>query len=315
MSDTDTGTIEVDAADGIYHAPEGPERGPRSAECPPGSAEREPVPARPLLQALRRGQGLAGLILIAVIAVAGLLAPLLAKYGPLEQLPNANLLGASGVHWLGTDQLNRDVFSRVLYGVRVDLLIAFTAVPLGALLGSLIGLAASVNAVADVLAQRLFDLVLAFPALIFAIALTAVTGPGAHAVIIVIVAAEIPVFGRQIRTAVLAVREQPYVEAAEVIGAGTWWTLRKHILPQVIEPLSVQLSLSLSLAVFVESAMSFIGIGVRPPDPSLGSIVAESTRNLDVNPAMAIGPLLVVSALTLGFLLIAQALGRARRTL
>ncbi|WP_433562684.1 ABC transporter permease [Nocardia sp. CA-151230] len=277
------------------------------------SPGREPNPERPLLRALTRGQGLAGVLLIAVIAVAALAAGLLTKYDPLEQIPGANLLGPSGDHWLGTDELNRDVFTRTLYGIRVDLIIAFLAVPAGAVLGSIIGLAATVNPVADVLAQRVFDLILAFPALIFAIALTAVTGPGAHSVVIVIIAAELPIFGRQIRTAVLAVREQPYVEAAAVIGASTGWTLRKHVLPNVIEPLAVQLALSLSLAVFVDSAMSFIGIGVRPPDPSLGSIIAESTRNLDANPAMAVGPLLVVSALTLGFLLIAQALGRARR--
>ncbi|QLY32988.1 ABC transporter permease [Nocardia huaxiensis] len=275
--------------------------------------EREPNPENPLWRALRRGQGSAGLVLIVIIAGSGLAAGVLAKYDPLTQIPGANLLGASGEHWLGTDNLNRDLFSRVLYGIRSSLLIAFVAVPLGAVIGSLAGLLASVNTVTDVITQRLFDLILAFPTLIFAIALAAVTGPGAHAVIIVIVAAEIPIFGRQIRTAILAVREQAFVEAAEVIGAGTWWTLRKHVLPNVIEPLTVQLSLSLSLAVFVEAAMSFIGIGVRPPDPSLGSIIADSIADLDANPAFAVGPLLVVSGLTLGFLLIAQALGRARR--
>ncbi|WP_428847665.1 ABC transporter permease [Nocardia tengchongensis] len=279
------------------------------------SPVRESNPRRSGLRALAHGQGLAGLLLIAVITLAALAAGVLTNYGPLEQIPGANLLGPSGEHWLGTDHLNRDVFTRMLYGIRVDLLIAFLAVPAGAALGSVVGLAATVNPVADVVAQRVFDLILAFPALIFAIALTAVTGPGAHAVAIVIIAAEIPIFGRQIRTAVLAVREQPFVEAATVIGASTGWTLRKHVLPNVIEPLGVQFALSLSLAVFVDSAMSFIGIGVRPPDPSLGSIIAESTRNLDANPAMAVGPLLVVSALTLGFLLIAQALGRARRAI
>ncbi|UGT38487.1 ABC transporter permease [Nocardia yamanashiensis] len=265
------------------------------------------------LRALTRGQGLAGVLLVGIIALAGLFAGLLTKYGPLEQIPGANLLGPSGEHWLGTDNVNRDILSRVLYGIRINLLIGLVAVPLGAAVGALTGLLASVNAVADVITQRIFDLILAFPALIFAIALSAVTGPGAHAVVIVIVAAEIPIFGRQIRTAILAVREQPFVEAAEVIGASTWWTLRKHVLPNVIEPLSVQLALSMSLAVFVEAAMSFIGIGVRPPDPSLGSLIAGSIDNLDANPAYAVGPLLVVSGLTLGFLLIAQALGRARR--
>jgi peptide/nickel transport system permease protein len=116
-----------------------------------------------------------------------------------------------------------------------------------------------------------------------------------------------------LRSTALRVREMPYVEAAAVIGAGRWWILRRHVLPNSAEPLGVQLALSMSLAVFVESAMSFIGIGVRPPEPSLGSIIADSVANLDVNPAMALGPLTVVVALVLGFLLIAQALGAHRR--
>ncbi|MBF6174698.1 ABC transporter permease [Nocardia blacklockiae] len=263
--------------------------------------------------ALLRGQGLAGLLLVGVIVLAGLFAGLLSRQDPVTQITGANLLTPTAEHWLGTDELNRDVFARVLHGLRVDLLIVFVAVPLAAVLGSAIGLLAGVNPLVDTVAQRVFDVVLAFPALILAIALAAITGPGAHAVIIVIVAAEVPVFGRQIRTAILRVREQAFVEAAEVIGAGTWWTVRKHVLPNVSEPLAVQLALSMSIAVAVDGAMSFIGLGVRPPQPSLGAVVAESVSNMDANPAMAVGPLVVVAGLTLGFLLIAQGLGRARR--
>ncbi|MEV6278412.1 ABC transporter permease [Nocardia sp. NPDC051832] len=282
-------------------------------EATPENAVPESNSAHPRWHALRRGQGLAGVLLVGGIALLGLLAGVLAKYDPLQQIPAANLLGPSGAHWFGTDNLNRDLFARVLHGIRVNLFVGFVAVPLGAVLGSLAGLLSSLNSIADVITQRVFDLLLAFPALILAIALAAVTGPGVHTVIIVIVAVEVPLFGRQIRTAILAVREQPFVEASEVIGAGPWWTLRKHVLPNVLEPLGVQLALSMSLAVFVEAAMSFIGIGVRPPDPSLGGTIADSIAYLDANPAFAVGPLLVVSGLTLGFLLIAQALGRARR--
>ncbi|WP_067990553.1 ABC transporter permease [Nocardia pseudobrasiliensis] len=275
--------------------------------------DTEPVQRDSLWRTFLRGQGLLGVALVVGIAAAGLLAGVLTKYDPLTQIAGANLVGPSADHWLGTDHLNRDVLSRVLHGIRIDLFVAFVGVPLGALLGTAIGVLAVGHPAADVVAQRVFDLILAFPALILAIALSAITGPGAHAVIIVIIAAEVPVFGRQIRTAVLRVREQSYVEAATVIGAGPWWTLRKHVLPNAIEPLAVQLALSMSLAVFLEGAMSFIGIGVRPPQPSLGSIIAESIPNLDANPAFAVGPLAVVAGLTLGFLLIAQALGRARR--
>ncbi|MET0316332.1 MAG: ABC transporter permease subunit, partial [Rhodococcus fascians] len=141
-----------------------------------------------------------------------------------------------------------------------------------------------------------------------------IIGPGAFTVGVVIVLAELPIFGRLIRTSVLKVREQPYVEAAEVIGAGKLFVLRTHVLPNSLEPIGVQVALSLSLAVFVESAMSFIGIGVRPPEPSLGSIISDSIPNLDINAAFAVGPLVVVALLVLGFLLIAQGIGRERRS-
>lgn len=277
-------------------------------------APLEAPPRRhPVRTALLHGQGLAGVIIVAVIIVLGLLAPLLTTYEPTAQIPGANLLPPNADHWLGTDHLNRDLLSRTLAAIRINLVIILTAVPLGAAIGALSGLLSSLHPAADVVAQRAFDVILAFPALILAIMLAAITGPGVSTVILVIVAAEIPIFGRLIRTSILKVREQPYVEAAQVIGANNWWILRKHVFPNAAEPLGVQIALSMSVAVFVESAMSFIGIGVRPPDPSLGSIISESIPYLDVNAAFAIGPLFVVAALVLGFLLIAQALGRARR--
>lgn len=262
---------------------------------------------------LRHGRGLVGLVLVGLVALAGLLAPLLAPYPPLEQIPGANLLPPGAGHWLGTDEVNRDVLSRVLHGIRINLLVIVVAVPVGAAIGSLLGLVSSQAVIADVAAQRLFDLLLAFPVLILGITFAAVVGPGTTTVILVIAISEIPIFGRMLRSGVLRVRELPYVEAATVIGAGRWWVLRRHILPNSAEPLVVQLAVSMSIAVFVESAMSFIGIGVRPPAPSLGSIIADSVANLDANPAMALGPLAVVTTLVLGFLLVAQGLGARRR--
>jgi peptide/nickel transport system permease protein len=249
-----------------------------------------------------------------VVVLAGLLAPVLAPYSPLQQIPGANLLPPDAAHWLGTDEVNRDVLSRVLYGTRVDLLVLVTAVPLGAVTGSLVGLLSSLSTASDVVAQRVFDILLAFPVLILGIALAAVAGPGLTTVILVIALAEIPIYGRLLRGAALRVREMPYVEAATVVGAGRWWVLRRHVLPNAIEPVGVQVTVSLAVAVFVEGAMSFIGIGIRPPDPSLGSIIADSVTALDANPGLALGPLAVVTALVLGFLLMAQALAAGRRT-
>ena len=169
---------------------------------------------------LLRGRGLLGVLLVATVVVLGVVGPLLTPYSPTQQIAGANLVGPSAAHWLGTDDVNRDILARTLSGIRVDLLVVFVAVPLGALLGGLVGLVSSTFAVADVVTQRVFDLVLAFPTLILAIALTAFIGPGVLTVAVVIVVAEIPVFGRMVRTASLVVREMPYVDAARASGYG-----------------------------------------------------------------------------------------------
>jgi peptide/nickel transport system permease protein len=274
-----------------------------------------PLRRRPsqLRAGLLSGQGLVGLILVAIVVLAGLLAPLLAPYGPNEQLADGNLLESTAGHLLGTDEVSRDVLSRLLYGIRVDLLVIFIAVPIGAAIGSLVGLVASTWGFADVIAQRTFDLILAFPALILAITLATIMGPGVVTISVVIIAAEIPIFGRLIRTSVLTVRELPYVESSTVVGASKWWVLRRHILPNSLEPLTVQLAVSMSVAVFVEGAMSFLGIGVRPPTPSLGTLINDGMRNIYVAKIQVVGPLVAVVMLVLGFLLISQSLARARR--
>ncbi|MEP9415351.1 ABC transporter permease [Gordonia sp. VNQ95] len=267
----------------------------------------------PLWRAFVSGPGLVGTILVATVILLGLTAPLWTAYGADQQIDGAYLLPPGADHWLGTDDLNRDVFTRVLYGIRVDLLIIFIAVPIGAALGITVGLLTVSHPVTDVLAQRSFDVILAFPALILGIALTAVLSPGATTIGIVIVVAEIPIFGRLTRTAVLEVRELPYVEAARVSGASTPYVLRRHVLPNSVESLGVQFALSLSLAVFVEGALSFLGIGVTPPTPSLGAILAAGNGYLETNPWFSAGPLIVISALVLGFYLISQSISRSRR--
>jgi peptide/nickel transport system permease protein len=262
---------------------------------------------------LGHGRGLLGLVLVLLVVAAGLLAPLLAPYGPTEQIPGANLVGPSGAHWLGTDEVNRDIYSRLLHGIRVDLLVVFVAVPLGAAIGVAVGLLTAMYSLADVIAQRVFDVLLAFPVLILGIGVTAAMGPGVRTIAVVIMLAEVPVFGRLVRTSLLTIRALPYVESSRVMGAGTWWLLRRHLLPNSLEPLTVQLGVSMSVAVFIESAMSFLGLGIRPPDPSLGSLIKDGIRNVWDSPVFVIGPLVVVAMLVLGFLLLSQAIAQARR--
>lgn len=263
--------------------------------------------------ALRSGRGLVGVILVATVVLAGLLAPWLAPFDPYQQIPGATLQAPSGTHLLGTDSVGRDILSRTLFGIRIDLIVVFLAVPAGAALGSLLGLAATRFGWLDTALQRSFDLILAFPTIVLAIALTMVVGPGVWTIGAVIVLAEIPVFGRLTRTSVLTVRQAPYVEAARAIGSGEWWIMRRHVLPNCLEPLTVQLALAMSVGVFIEGAMSFLGLGVIPPAPSLGSLIKEGTQNAYHSPMFVVGPLAVVVLLVLGLLLISQALAAGSR--
>ena len=237
---------------------------------------------------LLRGRGLLGVLLVAAVVVLGVVGPLLTPYSPTQQIAGANLVGPSAAHWLGTDDVNRDILARTLYGhPGRPAWWCSSPCPLGALLGGLVGLVSSTFAVADVVTQRVFDLVLAFPTLILAIALTAFIGPGVLTVAVVIVVAEIPVFGRMVRTAVAggprdAVRRVlPRDRGGSRLGAA-----HATCCPNSLEPVIVQLALSMSVAVFIEGAMSFLGIGVRPPHPSLGSLIKDGTRNIYDEPVL-----------------------------
>lgn len=258
-----------------------------------------------------RARGIVGLALVSVVVLLGLLAPLLAPYDPLAQITGANLLTPSTTHPLGTDHVNRDIWSRLLFGIRTDLVILALGVPIGALIGTLSALLGTLHPAIDLALQRMFDVLLSFPTLILAIGLVAVLGSGIPAVVAVIAIVETPVFGRMIRSRILTVTALPYVDAAVAMGAGRGWILAKHVLPNSTAPLGVQLALSFSLAVFVEGAMSFLGIGVRPPQPSLGNLISDGIRYADSNAAYVVGPLLVVVALALGLQLVAQAFVRS----
>ncbi|MGW8764937.1 ABC transporter permease [Streptomyces sp. NPDC055815] len=270
-------------------------------------------PRHPYLAALATARGRTGLALVGTVVLAGLLAPLLAGHGPTDQ--SALALAGPGApgHPLGTDDLGRDLLARLLYGIRADLGIIAAAVPLGAALGCLLALAAAAHPLLDTVVQRTFDLILAFPGLILALAVTAILGPGRLPVILVIALAEIPVFGRLLRTGILVQRGREYVTAARVGGTSGGRILTRHILPNAADPLVVQIAVSLTVAVFIEGAMSFLGVGVRPPEPTLGAVLSQSMPYLAQAPHFAAGPLVTVTALVLGLSLTAEALNREIR--
>ncbi|OKJ72973.1 ABC transporter permease [Streptomyces sp. CB02460] len=283
----------------------------------PPPATRKPRttarPRHPYRTALSTARARTGLVLVGVVVLAGLLAPLLAGHGPTDQSGQSLAGPGTAGHLLGTDDLGRDLLSRVLYGIRTDLTIITVAVPAGAALGCLLALAAAAHPVADTVVQRVFDLLLAFPGLILALAVTAILGPGRVPVVLVIALAEVPVFGRLLRSGVLVQREREYVTAARVGGGSGSRVLVRHILPNAADPLVVQIAVSLTVAVFIEGAMSFLGVGVRPPEPTLGAVLSQSMPYLAQSPHFAAGPLITVTALVLGLSLIAEALNREIR--
>jgi peptide/nickel transport system permease protein len=261
-------------------------------------------------RALRYPETVAGLTIVTVLFAAGILAPWIAPYG-VDAQSSDSFAGMSSAHLLGTDEFGRDVFSRVLFGIRQDVVVAGLAVPAGVLLGTALGLLCGLHRFLDSVIQRAFDVMLAFTALVMGVAVSATAiGPGLTAIVVTVVLVNVPLFGRLTRSAVRAQRSRDYVVAAEVIGARPGRVLLRHILPNALDALIVQAALSLSMAVFIEGAMSFVGIGIRPPSPSLGALLRSSTNFLSQNPWYALGPIVVVTALVLGFNLIADGLNR-----
>jgi peptide/nickel transport system permease protein len=262
---------------------------------------------RPL--ALGSPMATAGVAIVVMILLAGILAPWLAPFAPNAQ-SNAPLTTPGTAHLLGTDELGRDVLSRILYGIRQDALAIGVAVPIGAVVGIALGLLCGLARWLDTVLQRLFDVMLAFTALIAGVTAASIIGPGMVSVIVTIAVVNVPLFGRLTRTSVRSLERRDFVVAAQVVGASPRRVLVRHVLPNGVDPLIVQLALSLSMAVFIEGAMSFIGLGVLLPDPSLGNMLQESVNYLSQNPYYALGPMIVVTLLVMGFQLIADGLTR-----
>lgn len=263
------------------------------------------------LRALLSPPGCIGLLVLILLLASGLFSPLIAGYGPTFQIRSSDLLPPSQAHPFGTDQLGRDLLSRVLYGIRVDLAVAFVSPPAAAVAGTALGLvAASGIRFIGTSISRLFDVILSFPALILGIGLAAVMTPGVGAIMVTVFLVNIPIFGRLTRDAVIALHDREFVTAALSIGVGRSRLLYVHILPNTVDALIVQLALSMSFAVFLEGGMSFVGIGVQPPDPSLGGLLQSSLPYLATNPTYALGPMVVLMALVLGLNMTADALNR-----
>lgn len=226
----------------------------------------------------REPLAVAAALVLALVVLAALLGPVLAPYDPVGGVDiDGRLTSPSPAHPFGTDELGRDVLSRVLVGARLSLLVAAASVLVALVAGVTIGLVAGFyGGAADAVAMRAMDTLFAFPAILLAIAILAVRGPGITNAIVAIAIVYTPIFARVTRAAVLRVREEVYIRAIRSLGAGDLRLLLRHVLPNALGPIIVQTSLSLAFALLTEAALSFLGLGVQPPTPSWGRMLIEA---------------------------------------
>lgn len=251
---------------------------------------------------MRNRLAVIGLVILALLVLAAILGPTIAPYDINDVNISDRLQGPSSAHWFGTDELGRDVFSRVLVGARVSLTVGFIAVGIAVIVGVPIGLVAGFfGGATDSWLMRFMDVLFALPAILLAIAILAVLGPGIGSAMIAIGIVYTPIFARITRGSVLTVKESVFVRAARSLGSTDTRILRSHILPNVAAPIIVQTSLSLAFAILAEAALSFLGLGVQPPAPAWGRMLADGRGFFQQAPWMAIFPGLAIVITVMAF--------------
>lgn len=250
--------------------------------------------------------GLIVLLLMIVLAIAG---PALAPSGSNDVDVNQMLSPPGWTHWFGTDELGRDVLSRVMYAARASLEVSVVSVAIALVVGVVLGLVAGYyRGFADTVVMRCMDVLFAFPVMLLAVAIVAVLGPGVGSAMIAIAVVYTPIFARITRASTLSVREQVYVRASVSIGSRDRYILGVHVLPNIAGPLIVQTSLSLGFAILSEAALSFLGLGVQPPQPSWGRMLFDARGFVGQAWWMAVFPGLAIVLTVLSFNLIGDAL-------
>ncbi|ORV89083.1 ABC transporter permease [Mycolicibacterium iranicum] len=241
-------------------------------------------------------------LVLVVVAVVTVAANWIVPYGVNDvDVPNA-LAPPSGSHWLGTDELGRDVLSRVLVATQASMRIAVVSVAFAVVVGVTVGLIAGYRGGwLDAVLMRIVDVMFAFPVLLLALAVVAILGPGVTTTILAIGIVYTPIFARVARASTLGVRTEPYVSVSRAMGAGELYILRRHILPNIAGPLIVQTSLSLAFAILSEAALSFLGLGIQPPQPSLGRMIFDSQGFVTMAWWMAVFPGAAIFVIVLAF--------------
>lgn len=262
------------------------------------------------LLARRKPLGAAGLLVILLFVVAAIFADVVAPYGPTETDSSARFKGHSLEHPLGTDQLGRDLFSRVIYGARLSLFVGFVVAFGSTFIGTVWALIAGYfRGIVDNVSNMLLDAIIAFPTLVLAIAMVSALGPSLQNVIIALLATSYARSARVIRSSVLSVRASNYVEAATVLGAGNVRIMFRHILPNVMAPIIILVTLGLGNVIIAEASLSFLGLGPPPPTPTWGRMLsAEGREYFTQAPWLAIWPGVALALAVYSFNMVGDAL-------
>jgi peptide/nickel transport system permease protein len=275
------------------------------------SSEIEPIaPARSAVAAFLRRHPtvVAGLAILAVMTLIALAAPWLGTVDPLSLDPVQRLKAPTEGHWFGTDSFGRDIYSRTVYGSRISLIVGVSVAILGTLIGLAIGLVAGYSRIVDAIVMRIMDGMMAVPSILLAIALIALTKASVTNVILAITIPEVPRVVRLVRSVVLSIREQPYIEAALAIGTSLPRIFSRHLLPNTLAPLIVQATYIFASAVLIEAGLSFVGAGTPPEVPSWGNIMAEGRVFFLISPYMILFPGLLLALTVLAVNLLGDGL-------
>jgi len=266
-------------------------------------------PLRPPTWLARYGMLTAGLVLVGGMSLAAILAPLLAPYNPNAINVDAMLLTPSAGHWLGTDALGRDVLSRILFGARVSLWVGFVAVGISSAIGLVLGLVAGYfGRLTDEIIMRGVDVMLCFPSFFLILAVIAFLEPSLVTIMAVIGLTSWMGVARLVRAETLSLRGRDFVLAAKVAGAGPVRIIFRHILPNALAPVLVSATLGIAGAILVESSLSFLGLGVQPPDASWGNMLLDGKEVLEIAPWLSVFPGLAILFTVLGYNLLGESL-------
>jgi ABC-type dipeptide/oligopeptide/nickel transport system permease subunit len=250
--------------------------------------------------------GLIGVFLIIIIALS---APYIARYDVTEMFDDAKLASPSSRFIFGTDEFGRDVFSRIVYGARVSLKVGIISVGISATAGFILGLLAGYfEGKVDIIIMGFMDILFAFPSILLALFIVSALGPSLTNTMIAIGIVNIPVFTRTVRASVISVKSMEYITSAESIGLTPFKIIFKHVTPNILAPFTVQATLALSGAILTEASMSFLGLGIQPPNPSWGSMLSESRRFMELAPWLTIAPAVFIILTILSFNILGDSL-------